>query len=93
MALAGGVNLSLHPQKYMFLSQSHFLSSEGKCRSFGEGGDGYVPGEGAGAVLLKPLKKAIADKDHIYGVIKGQPLITAAKRPGIRCRIRKRTGT
>ncbi|WP_342496859.1 type I polyketide synthase [Bacillus sp. FSL R5-0593] len=82
MALAGGVNLSLHPQKYMFLSQSHFLSSEGKCRSFGEGGDGYVPGEGAGAVLLKPLKKAIADKDHIYGVIKGSATNHGGKTTG-----------
>ncbi|ARJ75590.1 polyketide synthase [Bacillus velezensis] len=82
MALAGGVNLSLHPQKYMFLSQSHFLSSEGKCRSFGEGGDGYVPGEGAGAVLLKPLKKAIADKDHIYGVIKGSATNHGGKMTG-----------
>ncbi|MDQ8055997.1 type I polyketide synthase [Bacillus velezensis] len=82
MALAGGVNLSLHPQKYMFLSQSHFLSSEGKCRSFGESGDGYVPGEGAGAVLLKPLKKAIADKDHIYGVIKGSATNHGGKTTG-----------
>ncbi|MBI0443638.1 SDR family NAD(P)-dependent oxidoreductase [Bacillus amyloliquefaciens] len=82
MALAGGVNLSLHPQKYMFLSQSHFLSSEGKCRSFGEGGDGYVPGEGAGAVLLKPLKKAIADNDHIYGVIKGSATNHGGKTTG-----------
>ncbi|MGG0914500.1 type I polyketide synthase [Bacillus velezensis] len=82
MALAGGVNLSLHPQKYMFLSQSHFLSSEGKCRSFGEGGDGYVPGEGAGAVLLKPLKKAIEDKDHIYGVIKGSATNHGGKTTG-----------
>lgn len=71
MAVAGGVNLSLHPNKYVQLSQTRFFSSDGRCRSFGEGGDGYVPGEGVGAVLLKPLSKAIADNDTIYGVVKG----------------------
>ncbi|MCK0471884.1 SDR family NAD(P)-dependent oxidoreductase [Halalkalibacter sp. APA_J-10(15)] len=70
VAIAGGVNLSIHPYKYKMLSQGNFLSAEGKCRSFGEGGDGYVPGEGVGSVLLKPLSKAINDNDHIYGVIK-----------------------
>ena len=30
-----------------------FMSSDGHCQSFGEGGDGYVPGEGVGAVVLK----------------------------------------
>nr|WP_315824592.1 polyketide synthase [Paraflavitalea speifideiaquila] len=29
-----------------------------------------VPGEGVGAVLLKPLQRALADRDHIYGVIR-----------------------
>ncbi len=71
LAIAGGVNLSLHPDKYQFLSQEKFSSSDGKCRSFGEGGDGYVPGEGVGCVLLKPLDKAVADRDNIYAVIKG----------------------
>src|SRR4029079_765644 len=47
-AVAGGVSLVTHPHKYMFLTQNNFLSSDGKCRSFGEGGDGYVPGEGVG---------------------------------------------
>ena len=70
MALAGGVNLSIHPKKYVTLSVMKFTSSEGKCRSFGEGGDGYVPGEGVGAVLLKPLQLAEQDGDLIYGVIK-----------------------
>ncbi len=70
-AIAGGVNISPHPNKFMVLSQRRFLSSDGRCRSFGEGGDGYVPGEGVGAVLLKPLARAVADGDHIYGVIKG----------------------
>ncbi|MFP7654374.1 SDR family NAD(P)-dependent oxidoreductase [Chryseobacterium proteolyticum] len=68
--IAGGVNLSLSLSKYLFLSQNNFLASDGRCRSFGIG-DGYVPGEGIGAVLLKPLEKAIADGDQIYGVIKG----------------------
>jgi hypothetical protein len=27
------------------------LSKDGTCKSFGEGGDGFVPGEGVGAVL------------------------------------------
>jgi acyl transferase domain-containing protein/NAD(P)-dependent dehydrogenase (short-subunit alcohol dehydrogenase family) len=71
LAVAGGVNLSLHPSKYVFLCQRKFAASDGRCRSFGSGGDGYVPGEGVGAVLLKPLEVAISDGDHIYGVIKG----------------------
>ncbi|WP_127530130.1 SDR family NAD(P)-dependent oxidoreductase [Paenibacillus kobensis] len=74
LAVAGGVNLSLHVNKYLMLSQGNFVASDGRCRSFGEGGDGYVPGEGVGAVLLKPLSKAIADGDRIYGVIKGSAI-------------------
>ncbi|MBQ1098887.1 SDR family NAD(P)-dependent oxidoreductase [Streptomyces sp. b94] len=70
-ALAGGVNLTPHPNKYLVLGQRKFLSSDGRCRSFGEGGDGYVPGEGVGAVLLKPLERAVADGDRVLGVIKG----------------------
>lgn len=71
LAIAGGVNIIVHPSKYVFLSEQKFGSSEGKCRAFGNGGDGYVPAEGVGAFLLKPLKQAIKDHDHIYGVIKG----------------------
>ncbi|MGH9349345.1 MAG: SDR family NAD(P)-dependent oxidoreductase [Vicinamibacterales bacterium] len=70
VALAGGVNLSLHPNKYIGLSQGRFVSSTGRCESFGRGGDGYVPSEGVGAVLLKPLRRARADGDHVYAVIK-----------------------
>jgi len=70
-ALAGGVNVSLHPNKYLMLSQGKFASSQGRCESFGQGGDGYVPGEGVGAVLLKRKRQAIADGDHIYAIIKG----------------------
>ncbi|MBB3120970.1 SDR family NAD(P)-dependent oxidoreductase [Pseudoduganella violacea] len=73
-ALAGGVNLSIHPNKYILLSQNRFVSSKGRCESFGEGGDGYVPAEGVGVVLLKPLQRAIADGDQIHGVICGSAI-------------------
>ena len=71
LAVAGGVNVSVHPNKFIGLGQGQYLSSQGRCASFGASGDGYVPGEGVGAVLLKPLAHAMADGDHIYGVIKG----------------------
>ncbi|MDP0501501.1 MAG: amino acid adenylation domain-containing protein, partial [Verrucomicrobiota bacterium JB022] len=74
LALAGGVNLIVHPQKYALLSQGRFASTDGRCRAFGEGGDGYVPGEGVGAVLLKPLERALADGDAIHAVIRGSAL-------------------
>ncbi|HEX6161709.1 MAG TPA: SDR family NAD(P)-dependent oxidoreductase, partial [Thermoanaerobaculia bacterium] len=73
-AIAAGVNLSLTTSKYLFLSRYRFLSTDGRCRSYGAGGDGYVPGEGICAVLLKPLAKAIADGDQVLGVIKGSAL-------------------
>ncbi len=82
MAIAGGVNLTLHPCKYEFLKDSMFLSSKGKCESFGEGGDGYVPGEGVGVIVLKSLSKAEADGDRIYGVIKGSAINHDGKSSG-----------
>lgn len=82
MAIAGGVNLLLHPTEYVMLSANNFLSTDGKCRSFGTGGDGYVPGEGVGTVLLKPLSRAIDDNDHIYAVIKSTSVNHGGKTNG-----------
>lgn len=82
VAIAGGVNVSIHPNKYLALDLGKFASTDGRCRSFGQGGDGYVPGEGVGAVLLKRLDKAIADGDNIYGVIKGSALNHGGKTNG-----------
>lgn len=72
--LAGGVNLSSHPYRYRMLSELQFAASDGRCRSFGAGGDGYVPGEGVGVVVLKRLDDALRDGDHIHGVIRGSAI-------------------
>jgi len=82
MAIAGGVNVSIHPNKYLVLAQGNLTSSKGRCESFGAGGDGYVAGEGVGAVLIKPLSKAIEDGDNIYGVIKGTAINHGGKTNG-----------
>lgn len=74
VALAGGVNLSLHPAKYMTYGMWGMHSSDGYCHTFGEGGDGYVSAEGVASVLLKPLNKAIEDNDRIYATIKGSAI-------------------
>ncbi|MGW7280567.1 amino acid adenylation domain-containing protein [Streptomyces sp. NPDC054844] len=71
VAIAGGVNLSLHPNKFVQQRQLAMDSTDHRCRSFGAGGDGFVPGEGVGAVLLKPLERAVADGDRIHAVLCG----------------------
>ena len=81
-AIAGGVSLSLHPSKFLRLTEFGMSSPTGSCKSFGEGADGYVPGEGVGAVLLKPLSKAKKDGDNIYAVIKGSSINHGGKANG-----------
>lgn len=71
MAIAGGVSLLLSPSLYVAFGNAGMLSSDGRCKTFDRRADGYVRGEGSGAVFLKRLDKAVADGDHIYAVIKG----------------------
>jgi acyl transferase domain-containing protein/enoyl-CoA hydratase/carnithine racemase/acyl carrier protein/NAD(P)-dependent dehydrogenase (short-subunit alcohol dehydrogenase family) len=82
LAIAGGVNISVHPGKYLMLSDAQFISSSGNCQSFGEGGDGYIPGEGVGVVILQRLSDAVAENRHIYGVIKGSGINHGGKTNG-----------
>jgi acyl transferase domain-containing protein/tryptophanase/acyl carrier protein len=70
-AIVGGVNLDLHPGKRDINQIGGALSADGVCRTFGKGANGYVAGEGVGAILVKPLEDAVRDGDAIYGVIKG----------------------
>lgn len=71
MALAGGVYMCATPSDQIWTSQVRILSRKGQCRVFDNQADGMTLGEAAGALLLKPLDRAIADNDRIYGVIKG----------------------
>ena len=71
MALVGGVNLLLTPQMHLLTGAGGMLSAAGRCQSFDNGADGFVPSEGIVAVVLKRLDLALADNDPIRGVIAG----------------------
>lgn len=70
-AITGGVNLLLCAEPFIGFSKASMLSPDGRCKAFDERANGYVRSEGAGAVILKPLSRAIADGDEIYCVIIG----------------------
>lgn len=81
-AIVGGVNLDLHQHKYDINSGGGALSIDGVCRSFGKGANGYVAGEGVGAIVLKPLRAALRDRDNVHGIIKGAAINHGGKTGG-----------
>ncbi|ACU71515.1 malonyl CoA-acyl carrier protein transacylase [Catenulispora acidiphila DSM 44928] len=81
-AIVGAVNLSLHPNKFVQQYRMKLNSSTNRCRSFGAGGDGFVPAEGAGALLFKPLRRAVEDGDRIHAVIRGTSVVHAGRTNG-----------
>ncbi|MEV6533955.1 type I polyketide synthase, partial [Streptomyces sp. NPDC051639] len=71
LALAGGVHLNLTPESTLALAEFGGLSPDGLCHTFDARANGFVRGEGAGFVVLKPLARALADGDRIHAVIRG----------------------
>jgi amino acid adenylation domain-containing protein/non-ribosomal peptide synthase protein (TIGR01720 family) len=71
MALAGGLSLSYFTKGGYTHEEGMIRSSDGHCRAFDDKADGTMLSEGGGVVLLKRLKNAIEDGDHIYATIKG----------------------
>ena len=70
VALAGGVTVMITPEGFIGFSRASMLSPEGRCKAFDASADGFVRGEGAGMVVLKPLAQAVADGDPVYAVIR-----------------------
>jgi acyl transferase domain-containing protein/acyl-CoA synthetase (AMP-forming)/AMP-acid ligase II/acyl carrier protein len=71
LAVAGGANVILSPALGINFSKAGVMAADGRCKVFDARADGYVRGEGAGIVVLKPLSRALADLDPIYAVIRG----------------------
>lgn len=70
-ALVGAANLLLTPAGYLGFQSMGYLSPGRRMAAFEPGACGFVRAESVGALLLKPLRQAQADGDHVYGVIRG----------------------
>ena len=70
-AVVVGVNIVLSANEFLPRCSSRMLSPNGRCATFSDQADGYARGEGCGAVVIKPLSKALEDGDSIWGVVHG----------------------
>lgn len=70
-AIVGGVSLLLTPQMHVLTGAGGMLSAVGRCQTFDDAADGFVPAEGIVALVLKRLDRALADGDPIQAVVRG----------------------
>ena len=82
LAVAGGTNAILKSEITEVFEMAGMMSPDGQCKTFDAEANGYVRGEGAGAVILKRLADAIKDGDPILAVIKGSAVNQDGKTNG-----------
>ncbi|MFI2376278.1 amino acid adenylation domain-containing protein [Streptomyces sp. NPDC018964] len=71
LAVVGGVNLHLTPAAHRSLEAAQALSPTGRGRAFGSAADGFVPGEGGAALVVRRLAEAHRDGDTVLAVVRG----------------------
>ncbi|MCP3760505.1 type I polyketide synthase [Streptomyces sp. TBY4] len=71
LAVAAGGFLMMQPDVYIYGCATSMLSPDGLCRTFDERANGYVMGEGGGAVILARLSDAVRQGHRIRAVIRG----------------------
>ncbi|MGH9348896.1 MAG: beta-ketoacyl synthase N-terminal-like domain-containing protein, partial [Vicinamibacterales bacterium] len=82
-ALAGGVSVICEASNGIAYARAGMLASDGRCKAFDAGSNGYVRGEGAVLFFLKPLANARADKDRIYATIIGSAMNHGGRAAGL----------
>ncbi|MFF8810521.1 type I polyketide synthase, partial [Streptomyces omiyaensis] len=82
-AVAAGINLNILGESAVTEERFGGLSPDGTAYTFDARANGFVRGEGGGAVLLKPLDRALADGDRVYGVIRGSAVNNDGATPGL----------
>lgn len=71
IALAGAASIRVPHRVGYWYMPGLMVSAVGRCRPFDVRADGVFFGSGVAAVVLKPLKAAVADGDRIHAVIRG----------------------
>jgi acyl transferase domain-containing protein len=71
IAIILSVNVIQHPALDFFYVAQGVASAGGRCRPFDAGADGIVRAEGAAAIVVKPLERALRDGDRVRAVLLG----------------------
>ena len=69
--LVGAIDLACDVRSIITADRISPFSRKNEIRPFDRSTHGRLPGEGAAALVLKPLDRAIEDEDRIYSVIRG----------------------
>lgn len=73
--VAGGVHTSRFMQMEIAnYPQNTIFSAQGHCQPYSSSADGIIESQGVGAVVLKPLFRALADGDRVYATVLGSAL-------------------
>src|SRR5262249_34979262 len=83
LAIAGGVYVMSTANCARAMHALGLLSKSSKCRPFDANADGWALGEAVGAIVLKPLRKAIADRDSIHAVIRASGVNQSGRSQGV----------
>lgn len=70
VALAGGVDVSLDAFELVGFAKVGALS-DSDMKVYDRGGNGFLPGEGCGFIVMKRLDDAERDGDYVYAVLNG----------------------
>ncbi|MDR1438463.1 MAG: polyketide synthase, partial [Clostridiales bacterium] len=79
IAVAGGIHLMHSAMFWSAFNMMGAISHKQAIAPFSRDADGLLVGQGAGFVVIKTLKRAIADGDRIYAVIKGTAISSDGK--------------
>ncbi|MYQ62407.1 MULTISPECIES: type I polyketide synthase, partial [unclassified Streptomyces] len=82
-AVVAGVHLNILAESAASAERFGGLSPDGTIYAFDARANGFVRGEGGGAVILKPLARAVADGDRVHGVILASAVNNDGATPGL----------
>lgn len=70
-ALVAGVNLMLSPNVTVAFCKARMMAPDARCKTFDASANGYVRGEGLGAIVIKPHTEAMKDSSRILCIVRG----------------------
>jgi enediyne polyketide synthase len=78
LAIAGGIDISLDTFELVGFAKTNALT-RGDMRVYDVRANGFIPGEGAGFVVLKRLQDARTHGNYVYAVLRGWALSSDGK--------------